>query len=227
MPTDAPHSPLSRIALALSFAAALGFQPAGTAAPIAVDARAPSPAREPADSPATPAAAFEGAVDVQLATVEVIVEDEPEPELLRELGLDPRRDTIYGLYDGMADAIGFAAGDFNTTSAEDASEAMLDRFVRPDWTVVHEQNCRDRAGNCRGTSYYARVGSWSYLDMILWSPARERGAQATWALRENSVRIANGTAAQLAEDGTPARFTVLGGRGVSDHWPLHFSIESK
>ena len=94
-------------------------------------------------------------------------------------------------------------------------------------TVVHEQNCRDRAGNCRGTSYYARDGSWSYLDMILWSPARERGAQATWVLRENSVRIANGAAEQVGDDGTPARFTVPGGRGVSDHWPLHFSIEPK
>ena len=36
-----------------------------------------------------------------LANVEVVVEDEPSAELLRELGLDPRRDTIYGLYDGV------------------------------------------------------------------------------------------------------------------------------
>jgi endonuclease/exonuclease/phosphatase family metal-dependent hydrolase len=121
----------------------------------------------------------------------------------------------------------FAAGDFNTTSAEDATQAMLDRFARPTWTVVHEENCKDRAGNCRGSSYYARDGSWSYLDMILWSPARGRSAQATWALRKNSVRIANDTPEQVGKGGTPARFTVPGGSGVSDHWPLHFSIETK
>jgi predicted Zn-dependent protease with MMP-like domain len=36
-----------------------------------------------------------------LENVEVVVEDEPSPEILREMGLDPRRDTIYGLYEGV------------------------------------------------------------------------------------------------------------------------------
>jgi predicted Zn-dependent protease with MMP-like domain len=36
-----------------------------------------------------------------LAHVEVVVEDEPGADLLREMGLDPRRDTIYGLYEGV------------------------------------------------------------------------------------------------------------------------------
>lgn len=35
-----------------------------------------------------------------LANVEVVVEDEPSPELLRDLALDPRRDTLFGLYEG-------------------------------------------------------------------------------------------------------------------------------
>src|SRR5690606_34679590 len=83
----------------------------------------------------------------------------------------------------------FAAGDFNTTSEEDRKQAMLDRFVRPHWTVVHEKDCRDGRGRCRGTSYYGRDDTWSFLDMILWAPAQDRGAQATWRLREGSVRI--------------------------------------
>ncbi|MEO8605482.1 MAG: metallopeptidase family protein [bacterium] len=37
----------------------------------------------------------------QLDGVAVVVEDEPSDELLRELGLDPRHDTLYGLYDGV------------------------------------------------------------------------------------------------------------------------------
>ena len=36
-----------------------------------------------------------------LENVEVVVEDEPSRELLREMGLDPRRDKIYGLYEGV------------------------------------------------------------------------------------------------------------------------------
>ncbi|HUF19341.1 MAG TPA: endonuclease/exonuclease/phosphatase family protein [Burkholderiales bacterium] len=126
-----------------------------------------------------------------------------------------------------ADRPAFAAGDFNTTAEEDARESMLDRFARPHWTVVHDKGCRDRSGECRGTSYYARDDSWSYLDMILWAPAQDRGAHATWHFRENSVRIANETAAQVREDGTPARFAMPEGSGVSDHWPLHFTIETK
>jgi endonuclease/exonuclease/phosphatase family metal-dependent hydrolase len=124
-----------------------------------------------------------------------------------------------------ADRPAFAAGDFNTTSEEDRKQSMLDRLARPRWTVVHEQNCRDREGSCRGTSYYARDNTWSFLDMILWAPAQDRGAHATWSLRGNSVRIANRTEEQVRDDGTPARFALPAGRGVSDHWPLHFTIE--
>jgi endonuclease/exonuclease/phosphatase family metal-dependent hydrolase len=126
-----------------------------------------------------------------------------------------------------ADRPAFAAGDFNTTSAEDAQQSMLDRFARPHWMVVHEQDCRDAAGKCRGTSYYGRDDTWSYLDMILWAPAQDRGARATWSLRENSVRVANATFDQVRADGTPLRFELPGGSGVSDHWPLLFTIETK
>jgi predicted Zn-dependent protease with MMP-like domain len=35
-----------------------------------------------------------------LETVEVVVEDEPSAEVLREMGLDPGRDTLFGLYEG-------------------------------------------------------------------------------------------------------------------------------
>src|SRR5947207_12938034 len=35
-----------------------------------------------------------------LENVTMVIEDEPSAELLRSLGLDPRRDTLYGLYQG-------------------------------------------------------------------------------------------------------------------------------
>jgi len=36
-----------------------------------------------------------------LQNVAVVVEDEPAPALMRSLGLDPRRDSLYGVYQGV------------------------------------------------------------------------------------------------------------------------------
>ena len=37
----------------------------------------------------------------RLHNVEIVIEDDPEPELLRSMGMDPRRDTLFGLYQGV------------------------------------------------------------------------------------------------------------------------------
>ena len=113
----------------------------------------------------------------------------------------------------------FAAGDFNTTALEDRDKAMLDRFVRPNWTVAHEIGC----DGCQGTSYFAPRDDWSFLDIILWSP--DRGEKATWSLRADSVQIANLAPEQTHPDGTPRRFEMPAGTGVSDHFPLVATIE--
>jgi endonuclease/exonuclease/phosphatase family metal-dependent hydrolase len=113
----------------------------------------------------------------------------------------------------------FAAGDFNTTSTEDERERMLDRFARPGWTVAHDLGC----GDCRGTYYYGRDDNWSFLDMILFSPAR--GAKTTGRIRADSIAIANNTAAQVTTQGTPRRHDSATGTGVSDHWPIVATIE--
>ena len=36
-----------------------------------------------------------------LENVAIVIEDEPSPDLLRSLELDPRRDALYGLYQGV------------------------------------------------------------------------------------------------------------------------------
>ena len=136
------------------------------------------------------------------------------------------REAAYRHLNGLRSALppdraAFAAGDFNTTSVEDREKAMLERFVRPDWTVAHEAGCE----GCPGTSYYARRDDWSFLDMILWSPAIGRGEKTTWALRADSVQIANRAPGQVRPDGTPWRFEMPGGAGVSDHWPVVAFIE--
>jgi predicted Zn-dependent protease with MMP-like domain len=37
----------------------------------------------------------------RLENVQVVIEEEPEPALLRSLGMRPRRDTLFGLYQGV------------------------------------------------------------------------------------------------------------------------------
>jgi predicted Zn-dependent protease with MMP-like domain len=46
-----------------------------------------------------------------LGNLEIVVEKRPSPELLRAEGLDPRHDTLYGLYQGipLPDRSGFDA----------------------------------------------------------------------------------------------------------------------
>ena len=95
---------------------------------------------------------------------------------------------------------------------------MLERFVRPHWTVAH-----DDCEACSGTHYYARDNTWSFLDMILFSAPS--GKKATWQIRADSVRIANRTEAQVTSRGIPLRYNAAGRVGVSDHWPLVLSIE--
>jgi len=113
----------------------------------------------------------------------------------------------------------FAAGDFNTTNKEDAAFGVLDKYVRPHWTVAHDIGC----DNCRGSYFYHRDSTWSFLDMILFSPAR--GENTTWKIRADSVQIANRITAQVSDAGRPLRYDAAQQVGVSDHWPLVLSIE--
>ena len=134
------------------------------------------------------------------------------------------RESAYERLNELRDALpddrnAFAAGDFNTTVVEDRETAMLDRFVRHNWIVAHDVGCEE----CRGTSYYEPRDDWSFLDTILWS----RGENTTWTLRADSVRIANAAPGQTRQDGTPWRFEIAAGEGVSDHWPLIATIETE
>jgi len=138
------------------------------------------------------------------------------PTAMREIAYAQLDDLLAQL---PADRPVFAAGDFNTTSTEDAREKMLDRFVRPDWVVSN-----DLCSDCPGTSYYSRDETWSFLDMILFSP--DRGGKTTWRIRADSVRLGNRNPAQVTASGTPLRYDAVSRAGVSDHWPVVIVIES-
>ncbi len=113
----------------------------------------------------------------------------------------------------------FAAGDFNTTSTEDQREGLLDKFARPHWILAHDTGCQ----TCKGSYYYNRDSTWSFLDMIFFRAAS--GAKTTARIRGESVRIANEYPAQTGENGGPRRFNSESGTGVSDHWPMIATIQ--
>jgi hypothetical protein len=96
---------------------------------------------------------------------------------------------------------------------------IMDDRVRPFWRVAHEVDC----AGCLGTNYWWRGKSWSFLDMVLFSPAKE--SPDAWRIREGGVFIAKGYSDQLNEDGTVRRFDLEGRRGVSDHLPLVMTLE--
>ena len=112
----------------------------------------------------------------------------------------------------------FAAGDFNTTSIENDREGMLERFIRPDW-VVSNDNCKE----CLGTAYYSRDQSWSFLDMVLFSPSAD--TDKAWTV--SAVEIANEFPPQVTADGTPNRYRPAERIGVSDHWPVLITLEPR
>ncbi|MEM8815076.1 MAG: endonuclease/exonuclease/phosphatase family protein [Pseudomonadota bacterium] len=114
----------------------------------------------------------------------------------------------------------FAAGDFNTPQREVEGTTILDDMARPYWTIAHETGCK----GCRGTNYFARADSWSFLDMIFYSPSA--GAASEWRIKRGGVYIADSYDDQLNEDGTPKRFNLEGRYGVSDHLPLVMTLET-
>ena len=112
----------------------------------------------------------------------------------------------------------FAAGDFNTTSSEDAAEGLLDRYLRPNWIVSN-----DRCVDCPGTHYYSRDDRWSFLDMVVFAPSAD--PNNAWSVA--SIDIANAVPAQVTADGTPNRYRSEERTGVSDHWPVVMTLEKR
>ena len=112
----------------------------------------------------------------------------------------------------------FAAGDFNTTSSEDAAEGLLDRYLRETWVVSN-----DLCDNCPGTHYYARDDRWSFLDMVIFAPSKD--PETAWSVA--SIDIANAVPAQVTADGTPNRYRSAARTGGSDHWPVVMTLEKR
>ncbi|MEM9334811.1 MAG: endonuclease/exonuclease/phosphatase family protein [Pseudomonadota bacterium] len=114
----------------------------------------------------------------------------------------------------------FAAGDFNTPLREVTGTSILDDRARPFWTIAHEVDCE----GCKGTNYWSRGQSWSFLDTIFFSPAN--AADSDWRIKTGGVFIADQYPDQLNDDGTVKRFDLGALEGVSDHLPMVMTLQA-
>lgn len=81
-----------------------------------------------------------------LENVQVVVEDEPSADLLRDMDLDPRRDTLFGLYQGVPlENRGFGFGNALPDKITIYFRPLVRAFRTPDRvrrevrrTVIHE-----------------------------------------------------------------------------------------
>lgn len=116
-----------------------------------------------------------------------------------------------------------AGGDFNVTGKEDGR--LFRGLAGPWWTVSHHVGCKA----CRGSHFYSRDKSWSFLDAImLWKGHAFLGKpgqpeSAAWHIEPESVGIFSQVDGQVDGRQRPRRFHA-GGDGFSDHLPVTLSI---
>jgi len=103
-----------------------------------------------------------------------------------------------------------AGGDFNIISRENS---LYTKDLAREWTVSHLVGCK----KCKGSNYYHRNKSWSFLDALLFS----KNFGKTWKLDIKSIQIFNKAPVQNNRYGSPAKFEMgKNPTGVSDHWPV-------
>ena len=85
--------------------------------------------------------------------------------------------------------------------------------LEENWAISNHEGCKD----CKGTHYYWRDKSWSYLDKIMIS--KNRG------LNFNSSSITTViTEINTNDNKIPEGFDTKTGHGVSDHLPIFAEI---
>ncbi len=120
-----------------------------------------------------------------------------------------------------ADVLPIAGGDFNVIGSEDKQHGYFDKTMRANWMVSHQVGCKD----CKGTSYFRPDKTWSFLDVLNFGKAFDRGnPTAKWVLDTDSIRLPNDSGQQKNKWGEPIRFDVKTFTGVSDHWPVYAEI---
>lgn len=121
-----------------------------------------------------------------------------------------------------------AAGDFNIPSKEERETGLLKPFAG-EWTIAHHVGCQ----SCRGSTYYAKDQTWSFLDQVWFYRGDDKTKVAGngWALiadtmtlvkpleEQTDLRTVGPRSLEISADGKEAT-------GVSDHWPVYVEIRA-
>lgn len=106
--------------------------------------------------------------------------------------------------------LSIAGGDFNIIKKEDY---LYKKNLNKHWSVSHLIGCK----KCKGSNYYHRRRSWSFLDALLFS----KNFGKTWKIDKASIDIFNKLDVQKNRYGSPKKFNMGEDKtGVSDHWPV-------
>jgi endonuclease/exonuclease/phosphatase family metal-dependent hydrolase len=108
-----------------------------------------------------------------------------------------------------ADRIVMAAGDFNIITEEDAREKFLERIVAREWLISHKIGCTGAHGT------FLHRGSWSFLDMILFSTEMASEGSASWKVRPGSIKVLTPSCGTHRGFAAPTNFF-----RASDHLPI-------
>lgn len=109
--------------------------------------------------------------------------------------------------------LSIAGGDFNITKKENDQHKLFSKDLNKYWSVSHLIGCK----KCRGSNYYHRARSWSFLDAILFS----KNFNTTWKIDKKSIDVFNDLDVQVNRHGSPKKFEMgKHQNGVSDHWPV-------
>jgi endonuclease/exonuclease/phosphatase family metal-dependent hydrolase len=110
--------------------------------------------------------------------------------------------------------LSIAGGDFNITKSEEKKHKIFKNRLSKNWLVSHLIGCK----KCKGSHYYHRKRSWSFLDALLFSKSFK---SSSWKIDVDSIDVYNELSVQSNRYGSPARFNMgKDSFGVSDHWPV-------
>ncbi len=135
---------------------------------------------------------------------------------------EERQDAIAFLNGLMADktpgTVAIAAGDSHISDREEAIFHLQSQVLASHWMVSHLVGC----SGCQGTELDR--GSWSFFQLMLFSPSLGNEGTAPYQLSPESIRVVKNGVFQMHPDGTPAAFDEKSSVGVSSYLPVYAEI---
>ncbi len=105
-----------------------------------------------------------------------------------------------------------ALGDFNVTSKEEKDEKIFEKLSSY-WSISHLEGCK----GCRGTYFYSRDNTWSFLDAIMIAKKRN--------LSFSNIRLIQNAINSDVKSGKPIGYGFATQKGISDHLPIFAEVK--